>query len=102
MGLPFPIQTGQGIRHPHAPRQTFSSRIECLACPTQKPLALLERIIAASSRMGDVVLDPFAGCGTTAHAAQKMGRQWLAIDQSALAVDLLQNRLPQPSHLIIT
>lgn len=66
---------------------------ERLGYPTQKPLALLERIIAASSRMGDVVLDPFAGCGTSSHAAQKMGRKWIAIDQSALAVNLLRKRL---------
>ncbi|QFX96065.1 site-specific DNA-methyltransferase [Acidithiobacillus thiooxidans] len=66
---------------------------ERLGYPTQKPLALLERIIAASSRMGDVVLDPFAGCGTSTHAAQKMGRKWIAIDQSALAVGLLRKRL---------
>ena len=66
---------------------------ERLGYPTQKPLALLERIIAASSRMGDVVLDPFAGCGTSTHAAQKMGRKWIAIDQSALAVNLLRKRL---------
>ncbi|MBU2751221.1 site-specific DNA-methyltransferase [Acidithiobacillus thiooxidans] len=58
---------------------------ERLGYPTQKPLALLERIIAASSHPGDTVLDPFAGSGTTVHAAEKLGRKWIAIDQSTLA-----------------
>ena len=47
---------------------------ERLGYPTQKPVALLERIVAASSNPGDVVLDPFCGCGTTVHAAEKLGR----------------------------
>lgn len=66
---------------------------ERLGYPTQKPLSLLERIIAASSNEGDVVLDPFAGCGTSTHAAQKLGRQWIAIDVSELAVRLMRQRL---------
>jgi site-specific DNA-methyltransferase (adenine-specific) len=66
---------------------------ERLGYPTQKPLALLERILAASSNEGDVVLDPFCGCGTTVHAAQKMGRRWLGIDVTHLAVGLIQRRL---------
>jgi DNA modification methylase len=66
---------------------------ERLGYPTQKPLALLERIIAASSHPGDTVLDPFAGSGTSTHASQKMGRKWIAIDQSNLAVELLRKRL---------
>ncbi len=53
---------------------------ERLGYPTQKPVALLERILNASSKPGDVVLDPFCGCGTTVHAAQKMERQWIGID----------------------
>ena len=57
---------------------------ERLGYPTQKPVALLERIIDASSNPGDVVLDPFCGCGTTVHAAQKLGRQWIGIDVTHL------------------
>ena len=61
--------------------------------PTQKPTALLERIITASSNPGDVVLDPFGGCGTAAHAAQRTGRQWVAIDITYLAINLIKRRL---------
>ena len=61
--------------------------------PTQKPLALLERIVAASSNPGDVVLDPFAGCATACVAAEKLGRQWIGIDLSAKAVELVNIRL---------
>ena len=63
--------------------------------PTQKPLALLERIIAASSNEGDVVLDPFCGCATTLIAAEKLGRQWAGIDLSEKAVDLVKLRLSE-------
>ena len=66
---------------------------ERLGYPTQKPLALLERIIQASSNEGDVVLDPFCGCGTAVAAAQKLGRQWMGIDITHLAVALMKNRL---------
>jgi site-specific DNA-methyltransferase (adenine-specific) len=66
---------------------------ERLGYPTQKPLALLERIIAASSNEGDVVLDPFCGCGTAIHAAQKLGRQWIGIDVTHLAISLIEKRL---------
>lgn len=66
---------------------------ELLGYPTQKPLALLERIINASSNEGDVVLDPFCGCGTTVHAAQKLDRQWIGIDVTHLAISLIQKRL---------
>jgi len=66
---------------------------ERLGYPTQKPQALLERIISASSNPGDVVLDPFGGCGTTVHAAQKTGRQWIAIDVTYLAINLIKRRL---------
>ena len=61
--------------------------------PTQKPLALLERIIAASSNPGDMVLDPFAGCATACVAAEKLGRQWVGIDLSPKAVELVNLRL---------
>ena len=66
---------------------------ESLGYPTQKPLALLERIILASSNEGDVVLDPFCGCGTAVHAAQKLGRQWIGIDVTHLAISLIEKRL---------
>ncbi|MEO6967651.1 MAG: DNA methyltransferase [Rhodanobacteraceae bacterium] len=66
---------------------------ERLGYPTQKPLALLERIICASSNPGDVVLDPFCGCGTAVHAAQKLGRRWIGIDITHLAVSLIEKRL---------
>ncbi len=66
---------------------------ERLGYPTQKPLALLERIIAASSQPGDVVLDPFCGCGTATVAAQKLGRQWIGIDVTYLAIAVMRQRL---------
>lgn len=66
---------------------------ERLGYPTQKPVALLERILKASSNPGDVVLDPFCGCGTTVHAAQKLGRQWIGIDVTHLAIGLIEKRL---------
>ena len=61
--------------------------------PTQKPTALLERIIKASSNPAGVVLDPFAGCATTCIAAEKLGRQWIGIDISRTAADLVQDRM---------
>jgi adenine specific DNA methylase Mod len=66
---------------------------EALGYPTQKPLALLDRIISASSDEGDVVLDPFCGCGTTIHAAQKLNRAWIGIDITHLAISLIERRL---------
>ena len=66
---------------------------ERLGYPTQKPTALLERVLEASTNPGDVVLDPFGGCGTAAHAAQKTGRQWIAIDVTYLAINLIKRRL---------
>ncbi len=66
---------------------------ERLGYPTQKPLALLERIVSASSDPGDVVLDCFCGCGTTVTAAQKLGRQWIGIDITAVAVGIIKSRL---------
>lgn len=68
---------------------------ERLGYPTQKPLALLERIIQASSNPGDVVLDPFCGCGTTVAAAQKLGRRWIGIDVTHLAITLQKYRLQE-------
>jgi site-specific DNA-methyltransferase (adenine-specific) len=66
---------------------------ERLGYPTQKPEALLERIISASSNPGDVVLDPFCGCGTAVAAAQKLDRSWIGIDITHLAVGLIKHRL---------
>jgi len=66
---------------------------ERLGYPTQKPVALLERILAASSNEGDIVLDPFCGCGTTIHAAQKLKRSWIGIDITHLAIALQKYRL---------
>lgn len=70
-----------------------SQAAERLGYPTQKPVALLERIISASSNPDDVVLDPFCGCGTTIDAAQKLGRRWIGIDITYIAVDLIIKRL---------
>ena len=66
---------------------------ERIGYPTQKPLALLDRIIRASSNTGDVVLDPFAGCATTCVSAERAGRQWAGIDLSPLAFKLVADRL---------
>jgi site-specific DNA-methyltransferase (adenine-specific) len=66
---------------------------ERLGYPTQKPRALLERIVAASSNLGDVVLDPFCGCGTAVDAAEKLGRQWIGIDVTHLAIGLIEKRM---------
>ena len=66
---------------------------EKIGYPTQKPLAFLERIIKASSNEGDVVLDPFAGCATACVAAEQLGRQWIGVDLSPKAVELVNYRL---------
>ncbi len=66
---------------------------EYLGYPTQKPVALLERIIQASSNEGDTVLDPFCGCGTAIHAAQKLNRKWIGIDITHLAIMLIEKRM---------
>lgn len=66
---------------------------ERLGYPTQKPLALLERVVAVSSNEGDVVLDPFCGCGTALIAAQKLGRKWVGIDITHLSIAVMRARL---------
>lgn len=66
---------------------------ERIGYPTQKPLALLERIIQASSNEGDVVLDPFCGCGTAVHAAERLGRKWIGIDVTYLAIQVIEDRI---------
>lgn len=65
---------------------------ERLGYPTQKPIALLERVIATSSQPGDVVLDPFCGCGTAIDAAQRLGRAWVGIDITPLAQEVIDRR----------
>ena len=67
--------------------------------PTQKPLDLLERIIKASSNEGDVVLDPFCGCGTTIEAAKRLDRRYVGIDISAFAIDLIRQRRLKDSSI---
>ena len=74
-------------------RPIQSQSDERLGYPTQKPVALLERIIRASSNEGDLVLDPFCGCGTTIHAAEKLNRRWIGIDITHLAIGLIRRRL---------
>ena len=70
-----------------------SQAAERLGYPTQKPIALLERIIQASTNPGGLVLDPFGGCGTTIDAAEKLGRDWIGIDVTQLAITLIKKRL---------
>ncbi len=72
---------------------------ERIGYPTQKPLALLDRIIKASSNAGDVVLDPFAGCATACVSAETLGRQWVGIDLSELAATLVKTRLKEAFKL---
>lgn len=66
---------------------------ERLGYQTQKPVALLERIVQSSSSEGDIILDPFCGCGTTIHAAQKLKREWVGIDITHLSISLIEKRL---------
>jgi DNA modification methylase len=70
-----------------------STAAERLGYPTQKPVALLERIIRASSDPGDTVLDPFCGCGTTIDAAQRLDRRWIGIDIAFIAINIIEKRL---------
>lgn len=70
-----------------------ASDAERLGYPTQKPLSLLERVIQASSKEGDVVLDPFCGCGTAIHAAETLKREWIGIDITHLAISLIEKRM---------
>ena len=88
----------QTSEHGNVPENWWKIRIaarskkEYLGYPTQKPLALLERIVAASSNPGDVVLDPFCGCGTTIHAAINLKRDFAGIDISMYALDVIQKK----------
>lgn len=69
--------------------------------PTQKPLGILRRIISASSREGDWVLDFFAGSGTTGHAANQLGRKFLLIDQNPEAIEVMKKRLPETTEFVL-
>ena len=68
---------------------------ERIGYPTQKPIALLDRIIEASSNEGDIIFDPFCGCATTLVAADRLERQWAGIDLSPLAVKLVNERISE-------
>ena len=74
-------------------KMVSSQSAERLGYPTQKPVALLERILRASSNEGDTVLDPFCGCGTTIHAAQNLNRRWIGIDICVNACKVIEERL---------
>ena len=76
-----------------------ASSKEATSYPTQKPLALLERVIKASSKEGDLVLDPFCGCATTCVAAERLGREWIGIDVSEKAYDLVVSRLAKDAQV---
>ena len=83
-----------GKRADNVWEMTLASRSrERLGYPTQKPLALLDRVIRASSNPGDFVLDPFCGCGTTLHAAQALERQWAGVDICVKACQVIEERL---------
>ena len=73
---------------------------ERIGYPTQKPLGLLERIISASTDAGDVVLDPFCGCGTTIEAADKLGRHWIGIDVAIHAIKVVETRIPGAAYKV--
>jgi len=79
--------TWTDIEHLH------DSNSEYLGYPTQKPVALLERIIESATDEGDVVLDPFCGCGTAVHAAERLKRRWIGIDITHLAISLIERRM---------
>jgi site-specific DNA-methyltransferase (adenine-specific) len=74
-------------------RPLNSQAEERIGYPTQKPLALLERIIAASSNPDDMILDPFCGCGTAVHAAERLDRSWIGIDITYLAIQVIEDRI---------
>ena len=80
--------------------QNATNSPELTGYPTQKPLALLERIVRASSNEGDMVFDPFCGCGTTLVAASRLERQWAGCDLSELAVRLVEDRITKDSGML--
>lgn len=73
---------------------------ERLPYPTQKPLALMERILLASSNVGDLVLDPFCGCGTTIEASERLGRRWIGVDVAAKAVEITEERFERSELMV--
>ena len=73
---------------------------ERLGYPTQKPISLLDRIIKASSNRGEIVFDPFCGCGTTIYSAIENGRQWIGCDIAILSIRLIRERLTEKYHLV--
>ncbi len=75
-------------------------KTEKLGYPTQKPTALLDRILNACTKVGDVVLDPFCGCGTTLESAQNLGRKWIGIDICMLSTSLIEERLKKKNSLL--
>ena len=81
--------------------QLNSSSAERLGYPTQKPVALYKRIIKVSSNQGDIVLDPFAGSGTTLDAAESLGRKWIGIDIGDEAIEIIQTRLRDRHGLLL-
>ena len=85
-------QESQGVRQDDVWRISRVAPIKQLF-PTEKPAALLERIISASSNEGDVVLDPFCGCGTAIVEAERLNRRWIGIDITHLAISLIRHRL---------
>ena len=93
-------QQGRPIQNIWTDIRMTKSGGERLGYPTQKPVALLERIIQASSNEGDVVLDPFCGCGTTIIAAEKLKRKWIGIDITPLSVGLQKIRLYDSFKLV--
>ena len=88
------VEAGQHAQAIWADIRPIGSRAkERVGYPTQKPLKLLDRIIASSSRPGDMVLDPFCGCATACIAAEQLGRQWIGIDISPKAAELVKLRM---------
>ncbi|MGH2510963.1 MAG: DNA methyltransferase, partial [Ktedonobacteraceae bacterium] len=81
-------------------RPIHNNAPERLGYPTQKPVALLDRIIRSSSKKGNVVFDPFCGCGTTIYAAEKADRQWIGCDIAILSINLVRNILAERYHLV--
>lgn len=75
------------------PDMMHAKQQEKLGYPTQKPVSLLNRVVSAFSSKGDLVVDPFCGCGTTLHAAERLGRRWVGIDISTFATGLIRERL---------
>ena len=103
-GVPMSI-VWSDIRQLYAQRGWFPNtraRQEDLGYPTQKPLNLLERVIRMSSNEGDVVLDPFCGCGTTVAAADNLNRKWMGIDISPFAIELIRTRRFQGSEVNVS